>query len=390
MKKTFTTLVVLAFLFVIVTPIYLFAQNFSLQQQITDLRGQYSKLTDEEIAVVEAVKRSRGAVVSVVQSKEVFAPTQKLLDLGNGMKMVVPGELKSQGKKVVGQGSGFLVRADGLIATNKHVIFDKNADYQVVFNTGGKAVAKVVAMDPVNDVALLKIDAGSIPGGVLPLTLGDSKNLYVGQTVIAIGNALGKLQNSVTKGIVSATDRSIVASDSSAGQTEKLVKIIQTDAAINPGNSGGPLLSTSGEVVGINTAVNQGAENIGFAIPAEDIAFVINSYEKNGSVVRPFLGIRYVPINADVKKELKLSYVRGVLLAGGEGQPAVVSDSPAQKAGLVEGDIILSINGTNIDVDHDLASMVRNYSVGETVSLRVWQKSTKKEKVIKVKLTAMK
>lgn len=381
---------ILVGLFVISTPFYLAAQNFSLQEQIADLRGMYSKLTDEEIAVVEAVKKAQGAVVSVLQSKEVFAPTEKMLDLGNGFQMLVPGDLKSQGKQVVGQGSGFLIRDDGLIVTNKHVISDKNADYQVVFNNGTKAIAKVVATDPVNDVALLKIDAGKIPGGVHGLTLSDSSDLYVGQTVIAIGNALGELQNTVTKGVISAMNRSITASDSSVGQTEKLVKIIQTDAAINPGNSGGPLLSTSGEVVGINTAVNQGAENIGFAIPAEDISFVIQSYEKNGKVTRPYLGVRYAPITADMKKQLKLPYSRGVILvAGNSGELAVAADSPAQKAGLAEGDIILSINGTAIDTNNDLVTLVRNFSVGDTVKLRVWQKTTKKEKTISLKLASI-
>ncbi|MBI5413281.1 trypsin-like peptidase domain-containing protein [Candidatus Peregrinibacteria bacterium] len=369
---------------------YLAAETFSLQKQIAELRVSYPKFTDEEIAAVEVVKRSQSSVVSILISKEVVVQGEKLLDLGNGFQMVVPGDLQSKGKQVVGKGSGFAVSDKGLIMTNKHVVADKNADYQVIFNDGTKADAKVAAMDPINDVAILKLNSG-LPPNVEPLSFGDSKEIYIGQTAIAIGNALGELSNSVTKGVVSALNRSITAADDAGGQTERLVKIIQTDAAINPGNSGGPLLNTSGEVIGMNTAVDKGAENIGFAIMVDDLRFALKSYEDNGSIVRPFVGIRYALINQEIKKELNLKYSRGALLVEGEkGEPAVLAGSPGQKAGLAEGDIILKINDIAINEDKEPSGIIRNFPIGSKLKVRVWKKSTGKEVTVTVKLAEMK
>jgi len=356
---------------------YLAANTFSLQQEINALHGKYPKLTDEEIAIVEAVKNTKPSVVSIVIRKEVFGRKEKVLDLGNGLQVTVPGDTVSQGQQVVGQGSGFAVGDEGLIATNKHVVSDKNAGYQVIVNNGTKVDAQVVAIDPVNDLALIKLTSGTLPTGVRPLPLGNSSELEIGQSVIAIGNALGALQNSVTKGIVSALDRTIIAANASGSTTEKLAKIIQTDAAINPGNSGGPLITTAGEVVGINTATNAGAQNIGFAIPVNDLIYVLKSYRTQGRIVRPILGVRYVVINAKIKKQLKLPYAQGVLLQSGDnGEAAVIKGGPADKAGLGHGDIILRVNDTAINDKNDLATVVRSFLVGDTVTLRVWKKTT--------------
>lgn len=380
----------LAFLFISIPFGYLAAETVSLQKEIKLLRSQYPKYTEEEIAVTEAVKKVKNSVVSIVVRQEVFAPSERVMDIGNGFQIVVPGDLKSQGKQVVGQGSGFVIRDDGLIVTNKHVVAEQNADYQVIFGSGKKFDAKVVATDPVNDLALLKISGkkyGKFPAAIL----GDSKELQMGQTVIAIGNALGELNNSVTKGVVSALNRAILASDSAGGQTERLVKIIQTDAAINPGNSGGPLVNSFGEVVGVNTAVNLGAENIGFAIPVDDVKFVLESFESSGAVVRPFLGVRYAGINEEVKTQKSLPYARGVILVSGEnGEPAVTPGGPAEKAGLKEGDIILEINGKRITEENDLAPLVRDFKVGDMVKLRVWKADLKKEVNLSVKLAELK
>lgn len=367
---------------------YLGAKTISLEREIQKLRRAYPQFTEEEIAVVELVKQAQQSVVSVVIRKEVFSRGERLLDLGNGFQITVPGELESQGKQIIGQGSGFVIGKDGLIVTNKHVISDKNAEYQAVFNDGRQFDVKVVARDPFNDVALLKIVKP--PKNLRSLALSDSKKLYIGQTVIAIGNALGEFQNTVTKGVISAKNRSILATDENAGQTERLVKIIQTDAAINPGNSGGPLLNTIGEVIGINTAVNRGAENIGFAIPAEDITFVLQSYRKNGRIVRPFLGIRYAMINAEVQKKLSLPYDRGVILTGDNGTSAVIAGSPAYQTGLAEGDIILEINGVKLDENADLTSLIRDFEVGQTVNLLVWKKSLGQEATLQIILAEMK
>lgn len=384
-------IVCVTFLLLLFPAGYLASENLSLHKQILKLRGLYSKLSDEEIAVVNTVKNAQSAVVSVVIRKEVFAPSERLLDLGNGFEIIVPGEVVSKGKQIIGQGSGFLVDRNGLIVTNKHVVADTNAEYQVVFAGGVKARARVVASDPFNDIALLKINNGSLPTAAQPLTLGNNSDIHIGQTVIAIGNALGELQNTVTKGVISAVNRSIAAGDEIGGRSERLVNIIQTDAAINPGNSGGPLLSTNGEVLGINTAVNRGAENIGFAIAVDDIKFALNSYSQNGEIIRPLLGIRYALLNSELKKNLHVPYSKGALLVKGDsGEPAVVSGSAAAKAGLAEGDIILKINDIVIDADHEPAAMLRDTPVGETIKLKVWKASTGREEIISVKLTAIK
>lgn len=370
--------------------VYLAAQNVTLRDQVGRLRSTYPNVTDEEVAVIEAVKSAQDSVVSIVIRRELFVPSEKLLDIGNGIQIVVPGELKSQGKQVVGQGSGFVIRGDGLIVTNKHVAGDPKSEYQVVFREGTKRTARILATDPINDIALLKLN-GKLPSAARALSLISSAELQIGQTVIAIGNALGELSNTVTKGVVSALNRSILAADGNGGNSEKLVKIIQTDAAINPGNSGGPLLNTRGEVVGINTAVNLGAENVGFAIPAEDIIFALSSYEKNEKIVRPMLGVRYALITPELKRQMNLSFSHGALLIPGDsGEPAVIGATPAARAGLVGGDIILAINGTPVDGDNDLSSLLRNFGVGEKVQLKVWKKATRKQVTVTVQLTELK
>lgn len=370
---------------------YLVAKHLTLKKQLEELRKNYPQFTEEEVAVIEAVKRAQTSVVSVVQRKEVFAPSEKLLDLGNGLKIAVPGELKSQGKQVAGQGSGFFVREDGLLVTNKHVVADQNSDYQIVMNDGVKLDVKIVATDPFNDVALLKVSPSQADHAFSALPLGNSSRVVMGQTVMAIGNALGQLQNSVTKGIISGLNRAISASDQGGGFTERLVKIIQTDAAINPGNSGGPLMATNGEVIGMNTAVNQGAENIGFAIPAEDIRFALKSYKKNGRIVRPFVGVRYAAVTKDIQTRLQLPFDYGlILIAGTKGEPAVIPGSPAEKAGLKDGDIILELNGTTLNEENDIVSLIRDFSVGDTMELKVWQHRSKLVVTVTVTLAEMK
>ncbi|MBI2638179.1 trypsin-like peptidase domain-containing protein [Candidatus Peregrinibacteria bacterium] len=379
------------FLLLALPSAYLVAKHLTLKKQLEELRKNYPQFTEEEVAVIEAVKRAQSSVVSIVQRKEVFAPSEKLLDLGNGFKIAVPGELKSQGKQVIGQGSGFIIRNDGLVVTNKHVVADRTSDYQAILNDGTKLDAAIVASDPFNDVAFLKLTPDAPTRNFSALPLGDSSKIMMGQTVIAIGNALGELQNSVTKGIISGLNRAILASDQSGGFTERLVKIIQTDAAINPGNSGGPLLATNGMVIGMNTAVNQGAENIGFAIPIEDIRFAMKSYKKNGRIVRPFVGVRYAAITKDLQARMSLPFESGmVLLDGDKGEPAVIPGSPAAVAGLKSGDIILEMNGTVLDEENDIVSLIRDFSVGDKVQLKLWQKSSKVVVTVEVTLAEMK
>ena len=235
-----------------------------------------------------------------------------------------------------------------------------------------------MARDPVFDVAIAKITPSGLE--TLPyLELGDSDTLEVGQSVVAIGNALGEFKNTVSAGVVSGLSRSLIAGDN-AGNSEQLDKVIQTDAAINPGNSGGPLLDLSGKVVGINVAVVQGSENIGFALPINSVKNVISSVRKTGKIIRPYVGIRYIPITPELKSKNNLSVDYGILVQRGSSanQLAVVPGSPADKAGIVENDIILEVNGQKINNETNFATLIRGKNIGETLVLKILSKGLEK------------
>ena len=274
----------------------------------------------------------------------------------------------------VSSGTGFIVSADGLVVTNKHVVSDEEAEYVIFLDDGTSLDAKVLAKDTLNDIAILQISGDDSRIGSLPaLSFGDSSALKVGDPVIAIGNALGEYANTTTAGIVSATDRQIMASGTGFG-AESLVNLIQTDAAINPGNSGGPLLNLAGEVIGMNTAIDTTASGIGFAIPSNDVSTVIKSYQENGKIVRPYVGVRYVPVTPILTKKLDLGIDHGVYVIGDQNSgPAVLADSPAEKAGLKEGDVIISVNDTELSGNFTLQNAIAEYSVGDTVTLEVYR-----------------
>ncbi|MEK7069416.1 MAG: trypsin-like peptidase domain-containing protein, partial [Patescibacteria group bacterium] len=264
---------------------------------------------------------------------------------------------------------------DGLIVTNIHVVEDTTAFYTVFTNDGRKHEAKVVARDPVLDIALIKIEGTGFP----PLSLGNSDSLLTGQTVIAIGNALGEFKNTVSVGVISGLSRSVTAG-SSFGKSELLDHVIQTDAAINPGNSGGPLLDLSGRVIGVNVAVVQGSQGIGFALPINSVKGAIESVKSTGKIVRPYLGVRYLAINSEMKEANNLSVDYGVLVKAGSGPTdlAIIPGSPADRAGIVENDIILSVDGIKITETSSLASIIRQKKVGETITLRILHKGVEK------------
>jgi serine protease Do len=329
------------------------------------------------------VEQAKNSVVSIVATKNVavleryfvnpFGDDPFFQQFFGDVPQIPQYRQKGTEKQQVGAGTGFLVSADGMILTNKHVVADTDAEYTVFLNDSTKISAKVLARDLVYDFAILKIEKSGLP----PLRLGDSDALKVGQTVIAIGNALGEFSNTVSVGIVSGLGRSITASG--GGVSEVLRELIQTDAAINPGNSGGPLLNLRGEVIGVNVAMAQGAENIGFAIAINKAKRAIESVQKSGKIIYPFLGVRYVPVTRALQEEKKLAVDYGALVIGGQdglpaqqqAGPAIVKGSPAEKAGLKEGDIILEIGGARVDAEHSLASLVQERQVGETVSLKI-------------------
>jgi S1-C subfamily serine protease len=355
--------------------------------------GQTVNFPDEETAVTAAVEKASPAVVSIIISKDVpkiqdffsdpfsFDPFFNPFGSGQPQNQPNSGQGGTQ-KQEIGGGSGFIVAKDGLIVTNKHVVSDAEASYTVMTNDEKKYDAKVMAIDPINDVAILKIDAGN---NLPVLGLADSGNLKIGQTVIAIGNSLGEFRNTVSKGIISGLKRNVTAGNGFE-QAETLSEVIQTDAAINPGNSGGPLLNVSGQVIGVNVAMAQGAENIGFALPINLVKKDIESVKAHGKIVQPYLGVRYMPITDEIQKQNNLPYNYGVLVVRGQRVTdfAVVPGSPADKAGIIENDIILEMSGVKIDSEHQLADQIAKADVGDTVTLKIWHKG--EEKTVQVKL----
>jgi S1-C subfamily serine protease len=339
---------------------------------------EYVPQTSQEEKIIGVVKDFSPAVVSIVISKDVPIIEKYYYNPFEGMGPVpfefnIPQYIqKGTEKKEIGGGTGFIVSQDGLILTNKHVVLDDNAEYTVFTNDGKKFPAKVLAKDPVQDLALIKID---VAGKSFPIVkLGDSDNLQIGQSVIAIGNALGEFRNTVSVGVISGLSRSITASGGSF--SESLEDIIQTDAAINPGNSGGPLLNLKGEVIGINTAIATGAQSISFSIPINKAKKDIEQVGKIGKIVYPFLGIRYVIVNEEVKSKYNLSVDYGALISKGDSaEPAITAGSAAQKAGLKEGDVILEFNGEKITQDNSLAKIIAKYNPGDKAILKVLRNS---------------
>ncbi|MCE7936983.1 PDZ domain-containing protein [Candidatus Saccharibacteria bacterium CPR2] len=281
-------------------------------------------------------------------------------------------------------GTGIILSSDGLVLTNKHVVPKDTTNLSVVLSDGTEYTeVEIIGRDPFNDIAYLKIkDAKDLK----PATIGDSSNVRVGEKVLAIGNALGQFKNTVTSGIISGIGRPIVASNGD-DESESLQNLFQTDAAINPGNSGGPLVNMNGEVIGINTAVAGGAENIGFAIPVNDVKNGIDSVKQNGKLVRPYLGVRYVAITDDIAKELDLPVKRGAYVYSTTlGSPAVIPNSPADKAGVKSEDIITKIADKQIDENNPLITLVGNHKVGDTIKITILRDG--EEKVLDVTLEA--
>ncbi len=316
------------------------------------------EIVSEESVVTQVAAKAASSVVTVSISKTELSLGGLDLSPFNPFGFF---QVRPQKKKIEQDiGTGFIVDASGLVITNKHVVADTRAKYRVITKDNKIYPVKAIYRDPTNDLAILKVDA-KLPA----LPLGDSDHLKVGQLAIAIGTALGKFRHTVTVGVISGLGRGITAGSPLEGYVERLDNVIQTDAAINPGNSGGPLLNSSGQVVGINVAVAEGAQNIGFAIPINTVKSALANFKATGEFRRPFLGVRYQMISrqaALLNDVPQGAYIR-----------EVISGSPADKAGVKAGDILVKLNGQRLDNTNKLAELVNKMKVGQVVDLEIWR-----------------
>jgi len=370
---------------IIVSIVFLFSPTLNPKNPIpsSTTKNQTLALSTQEKLVTDVVEQANPAVISIVITKDV--PIIERYSNGNNLFndlfgdngsyfnpfqfKIPPQRQRGTKKQEVGGGSGFIVSADGYAVTNRHVVENTEASYTAFTSNGKKHNVEVIAKDPILDIAIIKLkdrDSYSF------LTLGDSSKIKVGQSAIAIGNALGEFKNTVSVGVVSGLYRSITATDN-LGEPEELDQVIQTDTAINPGNSGGPLLNLNGQVIGVNVAIVSDSQNIGFALPVNTIKPVIESVKLHGKIIRPYLGLRYIKITSAFKDKNKLPVDTGVLVARGETADdlAVIPGSPADKAGIVENDIILEVDGAKLDDKNSLALIIRSKSIGQVVNLKI-------------------
>jgi len=288
------------------------------------------------------------------------------------------GQPLPQTQQAQAAGTGIIISPDGLIMTNRHVVPEGTTKVSITLSDGTElknvsVIGRTAGSDSL-DIAFLKINDAE-GHGLKAAVLGDSSLAQVGDGVVAIGNALGQFQNTVTSGIISGYGRDVQAGDSSgsSGSAESLVNLFQTDAAINQGNSGGPLVNMDGQVIGINTAVASQSQSIGFAIPVNDAKGMIGQVLKTGKFARPYLGVRYVELTGDVAKQYGLAAKDGafILPTSNPNSPSVIPDSPAATVGLQEKDVIAAIDGKKVDQTHSLTSLLSQYQPGDKVELTI-------------------
>lgn len=329
------------------------------------VQTENQKILNEESVVIDVAEAVSPSVVTISISK---TQTQNNFPGFENFPFFFDIPQPQQTPKQIEQdiATGFILSADGLIATNKHVVSDTQAKYKVITKDDKSFDVQKIYRDPVNDIALLKIEAN----GLKPVELGDSSKLKVGQFVIAIGTALGEFRHTVTTGVISGIGRSITAGSPFEG-SEELDNVIQTDAAINPGNSGGPLINSAGQVIGVNVAVSQNGQGIGFALPINMIKDSIDNFNKTGQFSRPYLGIRYQMISRDAA--IMNEVPEGAYIS------EVIAGSPAENSGLKKGDIITKINGEKIaDTKGGLAEIVSKKKVGDSVEITYWRDASEK------------
>lgn len=319
------------------------------------------RVVTEESITIDTVKKTAPSVITVAE----IAPSTATTSPFDNPFFFGPQSIdQQQPSQPQGIGSGFLIGSDGLIVTNKHVVSDTQGKFQIITNNEKKYDVKKIYRDPLNDIALLQIDLKQNPDNTLKsLELGNSATLQAGQYVIAIGTALGQFRNSVTTGVISGLGRGITAGSPYEGSIERLDSVIQTDAAINPGNSGGPLLNSSGQVIGINTAVSQSGQNIGFAIPINVIKDSLSNFNKTGKFDRPYLGIAYKIIS-------KNTAILNDVPQGAYVQE-VIKGSSADDSGIQNGDIITKIDGQPINEKTPLSEIIAKKKIGDTIKVTI-------------------
>ncbi len=323
------------------------------------------KVVSEENVIVDAVDKVSASVVTVGISQTrssggsfEFNPFDPFSPFRQS-----PGRTEQIEQDI---GSGFVISADGLIVTNKHVVSVPDAKYRVITKDDKSYDVVKIYRDPDNDLAIVKINAS----GLTLIEMGDSDKIKVGQMAIAIGTALGEFRNTVTVGVISGVGRGITAGGPFDGSAEKLDNVIQTDAAINPGNSGGPLLNSSGQVIGVNTAVSSAGQSIGFALPINVVKDAVNNFNTTGQFNRPFLGVEYRMISRQMAVLNEIP--EGAYIMN------VVEGSPADKGGVQAEDIIIKISGEKVTTTNDLAKIIGKKKVGESIPLIVWRDGEEK------------
>lgn len=362
MKRILYLIVILIILIAIGQALHLFPQS-KKESDLPQLSSEKQTVVYEESVITKVIENSLPSVVTIgINKTEKTAGTVQI----NPLDPFAPlQQTPSQEQKIKQNiGSGFIISADGLIITNRHVVADTTATYNVTTNNKKSYTVEKIYRDPLNDVAILKIGAS----GLKSLQLGDSANLKLGQLVIAIGTPLGEFTNTVTNGIISGLGRGITAGSPFEGYVEKLDNVIQTNAAISAGNSGGPLLNSAGQAIGINTAIAQGGQNIGFAIPINVVKDVVDTFKKNGSTFeRPYIGVRYQMV--DKQTATLNNTVQGAFVV------EVLQNSPASKAGIQSEDVIISFEGQKITGadTQELTKLISQKKIGDKIKVTVWR-----------------
>lgn len=357
-----TAFSILAFALAFVACVFAAMTYFDTRQVATTSPGEYyqgNSTTFEDTNIASAVEKVTPAVVSILGQTEVR-------DYFGGVSASTSA------------GTGVIVSSDGYVITNKHVVQGVRKITVVTDSGDSYDDVSIAGTDPMNDIAYLKINGAS---KLTAANLGDSKTIATGQPVLAIGNALGVYQNSVSQGIISGTGRSVNASDANGTNQEVLSDMIQTDAAINPGNSGGPLVNAAGDVIGINTAVSTDANGLGFAIPISSTKGMLNNIIKNNKAERAYVGVNYLPVTSDVAKEYNLPVKHGAYVYAQNDNP-VVAGSPAAKAGIKSGDVITKVNGVEIGSAGSVSTLVGEYTVGDKITFTIIRNGQEKNLIV--------